>query len=115
MKESKYQKLVLDYLKSRGAWCFTSHGGSHYQVAGLPDIIGVYKGVFLGFELKTGNYKATELQKSKLNAIQEAGGVGLVLTDDFEVLNETLHYIDTYHKAPKQQPYLVETGIVVDD
>lgn len=115
MKESKYQELVLDYLESKGAWVFTSHGGSMYQVAGLPDVIGTYNGVFLGLELKTGNYQATDLQKQKLNAIQKAGGVGQVLRDDFKELDKILHYIDKNGKAPKQKKYNVNMGVVIDD
>lgn len=115
MKEAKYQEQVLDYLKSRGAWCFTTHGGSMFQVAGLPDVIAVYKGIFLGLELKTGNYQATELQKQKLNNIQDAGGVGLILRDDFDLLNVTLHYIDKTGKAPKQQKHKVNLGVVFDE
>lgn len=115
MKESKYQELMLDYLESKGAWVFTSHGGSIYQVAGLPDVIGTYKGVFLGLELKTGKYQATDLQKQKLNAIQDAGGVGMILRDDFEDLNKILHYIDKNGRAPKQTKYNVNMGVVIDD
>lgn len=115
MKESKYQTLILDYLTEKGAWCFTTHGGSMFQVAGLPDVIAVYKGIFLGLELKTGKYQATDLQKQKLNTIQDAGGVGLILRDDFELLNKTLHYIDTYGKAPKQEKYKVNLGVIFDE
>ena len=114
MKESKYQQKVLAYLNKRGAWCFTSHGGSQYQVAGLPDIIASYKGIFLGLELKTGTYQATELQKSKLNNIQASGGVGLILRDDFVDLEKTLDYIDKYAKAPKQKPYKIEASVIYD-
>lgn len=115
MKESKYQEIVLDYLEKRGAWCFTSHGGSMYQVAGLPDVIGVYNGIFLGLELKTGNYQATDLQKQKLNNIQDAGGVGLILRDDLEELEKVLHYIDEYDVAPQQQKYNVNLGVIFDE
>ena len=115
MKESKYQEKVLAYIRERGGWCFTSHGGSMYQVAGLPDVIGTYKGVFLGLELKTGKYQATELQKAKLNAIQASGGVGMILRDNFIALDEVLAYIDKYGKAPQQKPYKINDGVIIDD
>jgi hypothetical protein len=115
MKESKYQEKVLAYLKERGAWCFTSHGGSMFQVAGLPDVIGTYKGIFLGLELKTGKYQATELQKAKLNAIQDAGGVGMILRDNVIALDEILAYIDKHGKAPKQTPYTINDGVIIDE
>lgn len=115
MKESKFQTQVLDYLKAKQAWSFTSHGGSQFQVAGLPDVIGVYKGVFLGLELKTGNYKATELQKQKLNNIQDAGGVGIVLRDTLDELEEILLYIDKHGKAPKQKHYKIKSEVIYDE
>lgn len=114
MKESKFQTQVLDYLEKRGAWVFTSHGGSMYQVAGLPDVIGVYKGFFLGIELKTGDYKATELQKQKLNNIQEAGGVGMILTDNTKELEAVLKFIDVFKRVPNQTKYIVESGIIYE-
>lgn len=115
MKESKYQQLILKYIKDKGGWCFTSHGGSQYQVAGLPDVIACYKGVFLGLELKTGKYKATELQKSKLNNIQRAGGVGQILRDDFDEIDKIFNYIDKHGQAPKQTLYKVNMGVIIDD
>lgn len=114
MKESQFQKKVLHYIEEKGGWCFTSHGGSQYQVAGLPDVIGTYKGIFLGLELKVGKYQATELQKSKLNAIQDAGGVGIILRDSLVDLEKIMKYIDKHGKAPKQKKYNVEMGIVYD-
>lgn len=114
MKESQFQKKVLNYIEEKGGWCFTSHGGSMYQVAGLPDVIGTYKGVFLGLELKVGKYQATELQKSKLNEIQDAGGVGIILRDSLVDLDKILTYIDKHGKAPKQTKYKVNAGVVYD-
>lgn len=114
MKESKFQEQVLDHLEKKGAWCFTSHGGSMFQVAGLPDVIGVYKGIFLGFELKTGNYQATQLQKSKLNNIQDAGGVGLIIRDTLIDIDKVLDYIDKNGKAPKQEKYTLDMDVIID-
>lgn len=115
MKESTYQEKVLSYLEERGAWCFTTHGGSMYQVAGLPDVIACYRGFFLGLELKTGKYQATELQKQKLNNIQDSGGVGVILRDDFRDIEAILNYIDYYNEVPKQNKYPVKLGVVIDD
>lgn len=114
MKESEYQTKVLDYLESVGAWAFTTHGGSAFQRAGLPDVIGSYKSVFLGLELKVGTYQATELQKSTLNNIQASGGVGLILRDNLLHIKDVIRYIDKYGKAPKLEPYEVKGGIIFE-
>ena len=114
MKESAYQTIVMDYIKSVGGWCFTTHGGSQFQRAGLPDVIACYKGFFFGLELKVGNYQATELQKSTLNNIQDTGGVGLVLRDNLTHIKDVIRYIDKYNKIPKLSHYPVDGGIVFD-
>lgn len=114
MKESQFQRKVLDYIEDNGGWCFTSHGGSQFQVAGLPDVIGTYKGIFLGLELKVGKYQATELQKSKLNNIQDSGGVGLILRDSLDELEQIFKYIDKHGKAPKQKKYKLKGSIIYE-
>lgn len=115
MKESVFQTKVLDYLKSVGAWCFTTHGGSQFQVAGLPDVLACYKGVFLGFELKTGNYQPTPLQLSKLNRIQLAGGVGMVIRDRLDDIIDVLDFIDFCGHAPTQVPYIIKSEVIIDE
>ena len=56
--------------------------------AGVPDIVGCYKGAFFGIECKAKKNKLTELQATNLQAIRDAGGFAFVIneTDGWEAL-----------------------------
>lgn len=122
MKESTFQEKCIKLLRQKGAYVENISGGSMYQAAGISDLIGCYKGVYLGLELKTGNYTPTELQKSKLNNVIRAGGVGQVIIHDpkrnldgFQTIKDILRHIDVNHKAPKQALYKLEGNVIFDD
>lgn len=60
-------------------------GGGKYTKAGLPDMHIVVNGISIEAELKAPNGRPSELQKQKLNQIDDAGGIALVLyPKDFE-------------------------------
>lgn len=50
------------------------------QIAGIPDLIGCYKGRFVGIEVKTPENKAgaTKLQMWFIRQIIKAGGIAFV-------------------------------------
>lgn len=77
MRESEFQTRLLKKLRKRGL--FYKIWGGGFQQAGIPDIIGCYKGIFLGIELKTDVGKVSELQQYHLNKIKENGGYGIVI------------------------------------
>lgn len=61
---------------------------------GLPDIICLYKGFFLGLELKREKGGApTTLQLRKIKAINDNGGIGVIVRSVEEV-EEILNNID---------------------
>lgn len=122
MKESKFQKECIKLLRTKGAYVENISGGSIYQASGISDLIACYRGVYLGLELKTGNYTPTELQKSKLNDVLRAGGVGRVIIHDpkrsldgFAEIRDILSYIDVNKKAPKFELYKLEGNVIFDD
>jgi hypothetical protein len=41
----------MEAMRAKGAFVWKNHGSSH-MMAGLPDIVGVYKGYFVGVETK---------------------------------------------------------------
>jgi len=45
---------------------------------GLPDVIGIYKGRFLGVEIKVGKDRQSDHQKDREVEINQAGGVYLI-------------------------------------
>ena len=59
--------------------------------AGVPDIIGCYKGRFIAIECKAGKGKTTALQDKELGAILTAGGFTFVAREtNLEELKEAL-------------------------
>lgn len=50
-----------------------------YGTAGIPDIIACVDGKFYGFEVKVGTGQPTELQKSTIRKIKNAGGIAIVV------------------------------------
>jgi Holliday junction resolvase len=74
----KKVKLLLDEL---GAYHFFPLMGG-FGRAGVPDIIGCYKGFFFAIECKAGSNKTTALQDRELEKIREAGGVAIVINEE---------------------------------
>ena len=52
--------------------------GCGITTAGTPDILACVNGHFLGIECKTDNGRLSEMQRLKLKAIQNSGGIGIV-------------------------------------
>jgi len=81
---------VISYLRQNGAYVFKTVTTGK---AGVPDVIGCFKGVFLAFEIKAGS-RLTELQKYNIKQISLAGGIATVITE----LNQVALIIDTIAK-----------------
>jgi penicillin-binding protein-related factor A (putative recombinase) len=79
------------YLRNRGGFWIKVHGGP-FQSRGIPDIIGCYKGQFIGFEAKkpASKPKLTHLQAYTLNQIKAAGGH----TTMIQSLKEVIDFLD---------------------
>lgn len=85
--EGKVKKVLLDFLKSLGSDCFyympVQNGMGQ---TGIPDVIAVIEGDFVGFECKaTPKQHPTVLQAYALDKIQRAGGKAWVVD------NESVH------------------------
>lgn len=89
--EKRFEVKVRRYLDSIGAWSVKYHGNA-MSANGTPDLLVCLSGVFMAIEVKASNGKPSELQKYKINQINEAGGVAMVLYpegfDDFRLLCE---------------------------
>lgn len=92
--ESSFVVKIKRYLKDRGAYCEKIWGGG-FQSAGIPDIIGCYRGYFIGIEAKVGKNQPSEIQKVKIKNIIKAGGFAKVVWTLDEV-EELLDDIDRY-------------------
>jgi hypothetical protein len=79
--EGKVKRSVTTLLKEHGVWYFfpASNG---FGKAGIPDIIAIMKGTFVGIEVKADiTRKPTALQIKCGEEIQRAGGLWLVVCD----------------------------------
>lgn len=64
--------------------------GSPYQEAGIPDLIGCYKSVFFGMEIKVGVNGATLIQEANIRDIILSGGWARVIRS----VEEAVEFID---------------------
>jgi hypothetical protein len=64
-------------------WYYMPVGGMG-SVAGIPDFLGFYKGMFWAVETKAPGKKPTGFQKLQIEAIRMAGGPCFVIDGKFE-------------------------------
>ena len=73
-------------------------GGGKYIKSGLPDMQIVVNGINLEVELKAPNGRPSEIQIQKLNQIDDAGCISVVLfPKDFERFQTLILYIKDHH------------------
>lgn len=73
--EGKIKRKVVEMLRTHGIWYFFP-GNNGFGKSGIPDIIAIANGRFIGIECKADpTKKPTELQKKCGEEIQEAGGL----------------------------------------
>lgn len=77
MKEQDYQRKIMDFLRSKGAYVVKVIRASK---AGVPDVICCYKGRFIAIEVKRPETikNVSKLQAYNLDLIHSAGGIGFV-------------------------------------
>ena len=102
MRERDIQKSILDYLVYKGIFHWKVNNVGTYRqdtgryipasLKGVPDIICVLDGLFVGIEVKTPKTYQNEAQKRFEDAVVKAGGVYIVARsiDDVEALLKTL-------------------------
>ena len=72
--ETKLVEKIMNRLKAEGGFWVKIHGGPMQQ-SGIPDIIGCYKGRFVGIEVKVGKNTTSKLQDIVLTELTEAGAL----------------------------------------
>jgi len=91
--ETNITKGIQKYLKSREGWWGIKVWGSVMTQAGVPDIVGCYRGVFVGFEVKTPVGTVSRIQEHCHTLIQKANGWVFVVHNKGEVA-DALEMID---------------------
>jgi hypothetical protein len=89
--EGKTKRKVVEVLKKHEVWYFFP-ANNGFGKSGIPDIIAIVDGHFVGIEVKSATGKPTELQKICGKQIEEAGGTWLVVSNDvtLEVLDAVI-------------------------
>lgn len=113
--EKSFEEKLKDWLESEGIYSLGTPeqdiitppcgfwnkrwGGSKYVKAGLPDMQIVVNGINLEVELKAPNGRPSELQKQKLNQIDNAGCIAVVLfPKDFENFKRLVLFIKSNYR-----------------
>jgi len=78
--EKLVKSKVVAQLKTLGAYYFYPVTGG-YGASGVPDVVGCYKGRFIGIECKANGNKPTALQQMNLDKIAAQGGIALVIDE----------------------------------
>jgi len=86
MSETRLVKQILKVLREQGGWWIKTHGGL-FQSSGLPDLLGCYRGRFIGIEIKVLGKKPTKIQENIIQKIIKAGGIAGVATSVDEALD----------------------------
>ena len=99
--ESRLSKRIMDALRKEGAFVFKVHGSEH-MMAGLPDIIGCYRGYFLALETKMpGKQSNTSARQDYVHQrIRDAQGLVAVVTS----IPEALGYLRTIESLDDDEP-----------
>ncbi|NDG31538.1 VRR-NUC domain-containing protein [bacterium] len=93
--EAKVKNIIKNVLKTHNVY-YVMPIGSGYGKSGVPDFICCYKGYFFAIEAKAGNNTPTKLQEINLQAINNAGGVAIVVNENaVENITGWLKILDT--------------------
>lgn len=71
--EARLSRSIMAALRQRGAFVFKVWGSEH-MMAGLPDIIGCYRGWFIAVETKMPGNTTSRRQDFVIDKIRKAGG-----------------------------------------
>ncbi len=84
--EKQITASIRQLLKNLGIFHYKQHQGLG-STPGVPDIVGIYKGRYLGIEVKTPNGKLSPKQTLFLRTINEQGGIAFVARDVADVID----------------------------
>lgn len=92
-RESRLSRVIMTELRLKGAFCFKVWGSEH-MMAGLPDIIGCYRGRFFAFETKTPDKRknTSMVQERIMQKIRDAGGLAQVVCTTTEAVDAMMKH-----------------------
>lgn len=93
-EEGKLEEQIEKFMNNRKIWQLARYQAQSNQ-NGIPDRLYLYKGLLLGLELKTDKGVPTDLQLRKIKAINDNGGIGLIVRN-VGYVKDLIDYIDYY-------------------
>jgi hypothetical protein len=90
--ESKVSTRIMKKWREMGAFCYKVHG-SAFQMAGIPDISGVFMGSSVWCETKMPGNHTSLVQDVRINQLRQAGAhvvVAYSVTDATDMLQHLL-------------------------
>lgn len=98
--EKDIQKAILQYLKAKRIFHYRQNSGAFKtengfmrtaSVNGLPDIVAIKEGIYIGLEVKTQNGRQSDAQRGIQDEITKAGGFYFVVrsVEDVQMIFET--------------------------
>ena len=100
-EEGKLQDKIISMLNTLDNAFFYKASDSYQR--GIPDIVGVYKGLSIWIEVKTESGKLSRMQIMNLVKIIKSGGVGFVaksvedVVDRFVAIQQQIHPQSDHH------------------
>ena len=98
-KKRNEKKVVKDFLdRARaelGGYWWKVHG-SVFQITGNPDICGCVQGLYIAPEFKDGNNKLSDVQKTRIKQIREAGGFAGGYWDADEAIKDIKRHVKNF-------------------
>jgi hypothetical protein len=106
MTEADLTKKIISAMQKEGALAVKIHGGT-FQSRGLPDVVSCFLSHFIGLEVKLPGKEDTisDLQRKKLWAIYDAGGIGYMVTTVSQVLRILQEVRNGHRFPPNVEPY----------
>lgn len=93
--EARLSRQIQKAIKEKGAWCYKVWG-NEMTPAGIPDIVGVYKGQFLGVEVKTATGNLSDIQRYRIAVMRQHGAMVVVARSVGDALQMLSHF-DLWH------------------
>lgn len=101
--ESKLSTKIMEAWRKRGAFVYKVHG-SEFQMSGIPDLSGVYRGISVWCETKMPGNKPSKIQEYRIEQIRKSGGQVVVAYS----VEEALKLLDTVdHNIEQGWPFVV--------
>lgn len=85
----------MNAIRKRGGFCFKVWG-NEFQMAGVPDVAGTYRGWSVWCETKMPGNSPSKIQRFRIKQIRDAGGL-VVVGYSVKDVTDMLDHIDSGH------------------